>query len=179
MIGLSRFRSAMIRESMVKVAYVSNNSVKELNETGQLHADPGYLGTGCLVESSPGEFSLQVVGVNIDNILIQGDNRRARAYRWALSEEDGSLFVHDQYVNNADERMQTLLDYRYKQGYFPPVSVWVLDDITEQIFNHDDSHEPPHGEYREYQFISILKQPLYNKDDEYLRDEFICLVSDL
>lgn len=179
MIGLSRFRSAMIRESMIKVAYISAETVKELDRSGQLIGDPGYLGTGCLVESSSDAFQLKIVGINIDNILTQGDNRRSRAYRWALDESKPSVFVHDDYVNGTEERVDVLLDYRYKHGHFPVVSVWVLDEITEQIFNHDESLEPPQGEYREYQFVTVIKYPLYNKDDDYLRDEYVCLVSDL
>lgn len=179
MIGLSRFRSAVVKEPLVKVAYVTPETANAINETGMLQSDPGYLGTGCLVEVAPGTFQLKTVGVAMENVLEETDSRRSRAYRWVLDEPDTSCYITENMSASAEERMQHLLTSRYRDGWYPYIDVWVVDRVTEDIGDHDYSVVPPKGEYRNYAFVTIVNYPLFNEYGVRLYDEYVCLVTDV
>lgn len=179
MIGLSRFRTAIVPEQMVKVAYVSSKSAAYFNKTHKLNVDPGYLGTGKVVDIGDDAFDLKVVGVTMEDVLSGSENKRRRAYRWAMDEREPSVFMEQDTVLNANDRMLYLLGSLFSKGEDPDMSVWVLDVVTEHIFSHDDSVTSPRGEYREYRFAAIVNYPLMDESDEKIKDEFVVLVTDL
>lgn len=181
MIGLSRFRSATVKEPLVKVAYVSPETAEEVSESGTLHTDPGYLGTGCLVEALPGHFQLKTVGVTMEDVVEESDNRRSRSYRWVLDEPESSCFLDKEQETSATarERIMKLLKARYQEGLFPIIDVWVIDDVTEEILDRDYSVKPPKGVYRQYSFVTVVNYPFYNEYGVYMYDEYVCLVTDM
>lgn len=177
MIRLSEFRSAVVQEPLVKVAYVTPGTVQTIRETGTLYTDPGYLGSGCLIEAKPGVFQLKTVGVAIDGAM-DNDAVHERAYRWVLDEEKGSLFYEQEKMTKAVDRVKELFDIRTEEGWFPPIDVWVMDDVTEMIKEGDTAVKAPLGVYRQYDFVTIMRYPLYDNRNQRTKDEYVCLVTE-
>jgi len=176
-VALSETRSAVVQEPLVKVGYVSPGTVQTIRETGTLYSDPGYLGAGCLIEAKPGVFQLKTVGVNIDAIM-DNDAVGDRAYRWAFDEKKESLFSENNAPAKAVDRVKALFDIRTEEGWFPPVDVWVMDEVTEAIPDGDVAVKAPLGVYRQYDFVTIMRYPLYDNRNQRIDDEYICLVTE-
>lgn len=178
-IGLSRFRTAIVKETLVKVAYIPQEAVPDVLEGHLPESEPAFIGVGKLVDMGENTFRFKTVGSNIDDIFAEKPTARERAYRWIEDEDASSRFIIDGEPMSGTERMAYFLDFNLEKGHFPVVDVWVLDKVKEAILSRDISVEAPIGSYRQFDFVTIVNSSLYDENDNYIKDEFVCLVTDL